>query len=169
MTAQETRLNSSASSGDILSSRRIRATALGIFWNGERIFVAELRDPVKGETFYRPLGGGIEFGERGCDTLVREMREETDLEVINVRYLGTVENIFTYLGEQGHEIVMLYEGEFADPSVYNKEVLECREANDESFIAVWKRLDDFGKGAPPLYPIDLMDLLLNKAEIGGNK
>ena len=73
--------------------------------------------------------------------LCAEMHEETGLEVVNVRYLGAVENIFTYLGEQGHEIVMLYEGEFADLLVYDKVVLECCEANDESFIGVWKRLD----------------------------
>ncbi len=110
MNVQETHLNKSALNGDILSSRRIRATSLGIFWNGDRIFVAECHDPVKGETFYRPLGGGIEFGEYSQDTLVREMREETGMAVEDLFYLGTIEQIFTYNGELGHEIVMLYRG-----------------------------------------------------------
>ncbi len=152
MNAQEIHLNNSALNGNILSAQRIRTTALGVFLHNDRIFVAELHDPIKGEIFYRPLGGGIEFGERGCDALVREMREEAGLQIVNVQYLGAVENIFTYLGEMGHEIVMLYEAEFADQSVYSRDVIECCEANDEPFIGVWKRLDEFGSGAPPLYP-----------------
>ena len=63
---------------------------------------------------------------------------------------------------------MLYEGEFADLLVYDKVVLECCEANDKSFIGVWKRLDDFGNGAPSLYPEGLMNILLNEAEKRGN-
>jgi 8-oxo-dGTP pyrophosphatase MutT (NUDIX family) len=158
LTLSETHLNQSALNGNILASRRIRTTALGIFWNGDRILVAECYDPIKGETFYRPLGGGIEFGESGDDALAREMLEETNLEVENLRYIGTLENIFTYRGDMGHEIVLLYEGEFTDQSVYGKEALECHEETDCPFIAVWKRMDEFGSDAP-LYPDGLMDLL----------
>lgn len=158
MTLSEARLNESALNGDILASRRIRPTALGIFWNGDRILVAECYDPIKGETFYRPLGGGIEFSEPSRDALVREMREETNLEVANLRYMGTLENIFTYIGAMGHEIVILYEGEFTDRSVYDKEALECHEETNCPFTAVWKRLDAFGSDSP-LYPDGLMDLL----------
>jgi 8-oxo-dGTP pyrophosphatase MutT (NUDIX family) len=167
MTLSEAHLNQSALNGNILASRQIRATALGIFWNGNRILVAECYDPIKGETFYRPLGGGIEFGERGIDALIREMGEETNLEVANLRYLGTLENIFTYMGDMGHEIVILYEGEFTDRSVYDKEVLECHEETDCPFMAVWKQLDEFGSNTP-LYPDGLMDLLTGNTTTKAN-
>ena len=163
MNAQETHMTEEALHSGVLAQRRIRTTALGVFLRDNRIFAAELHDPVKGEVFYRPMGGGVEFGERGCDALVREMREESGLEIAGVRYLGTVENIFTYMGEPGHEIIMLYEAEFADPSVYQKDVMECCEADGVPFKAVWKRLDEFMPGAPPLYPDGLLDLLTHIA------
>ena len=76
--------------------KRIRPLALGIFRHDGRLLVFEGHDPVKDETFYRPLGGGIEFGETGAQAMAREMREEIGAEVTNVRYLGLCENIFTY-------------------------------------------------------------------------
>ncbi len=62
MNAHETHMNSSALNGNILSTQRIHTTALGVFLHNDRIFVAECYDPNKGERFYSPLGGGIEFG-----------------------------------------------------------------------------------------------------------
>src|SRR5437868_11521915 len=99
---------------------RIRPIAIGVFRKDDCIFVAEGYDPIKGETFFRPLGGAIEFGERGHEALSRELREEVKIEATNLRYLGALENIFTYNGQTGHEIVLVYEGEFADEAIYKK-------------------------------------------------
>jgi len=44
--------------------KQIRPIAICAFLRNNRILVAEGFDPVKDETFYRPLGGGIEFGNR---------------------------------------------------------------------------------------------------------
>jgi len=41
----------------------IRSIAICVFRHKNHILVAEGYDPVKDEYFYRPLGGGIEFGE----------------------------------------------------------------------------------------------------------
>jgi hypothetical protein len=41
----------------------VRPIAIAIIRRGERIFVAEGTDDVTEETFYRPLGGLVEFGE----------------------------------------------------------------------------------------------------------
>lgn len=156
----EAYMNEAALQGGIHKDHRIRVTALGIFRHNDRIFVAHGYDPVKQADFYRPLGGGIEFGERGEDTITREMREETGLEITNVRYLGLCENIFTYLGEPGHEIVLLYTADFVDPTIYNNDVLNCEEIDGVPFTAVWMPLNDFGKhGVGPLYPAGLMELL----------
>ena len=48
-----------------MKPNRVRTIAICVFKKGGRIFVAEGYDPAKQETFYRPLGGRIEFGERG--------------------------------------------------------------------------------------------------------
>ena len=80
----------------------IRPMALALIWRGQEILVEEGRDEIKRETFFRLLGGGIEFGEKGADALQRELREELGVETDVERYLTTVENVFTYEGEPGH-------------------------------------------------------------------
>jgi ADP-ribose pyrophosphatase YjhB (NUDIX family) len=74
-------------------SNQILPLAICIFQNGDQIFVGEGYDPVKQETFYRPLGGGIEFGELAEETIHRELREEVGAEAVSVQYLFTLENI----------------------------------------------------------------------------
>jgi hypothetical protein len=54
--------------------RRVaKPQALCIFYNAGRILVYEATDSVKNETFYRPLGGMIEFQERGANAAKREL------------------------------------------------------------------------------------------------
>src|SRR5438552_3367142 len=111
---------------------RVRPLAVCVFREGDRILVFEGHDPVKGESFYRPIGGGIEFGEHGAQTIVREVREELGAEVENVRYLGAIENVYTYAGAPGHEVVLVYDGELADRSLYDRADLElCEGEGDE--------------------------------------
>lgn len=143
-----------------MAEYRIRPIVLCIFRKGRRILVHEGYDPVKDQRFYRPLGGGIEFGEQSRDTAVREMQEELDAEICNLRYLGTLENIFSYDGSPGHEIVLLYEADFTDPSLYGQEAPQAVEIDGSPIKTVWLDLDSLsGDGTPPLYPDGLRDLL----------
>ncbi len=140
---------------------QIRPLAICLFRNDDRILVGEGYDPVKRETFYRPLGGGIEFGERAEETVRREVREEIGAEVESVEYLFTLENIFTFNGEAGHEIVMIFDGVLADESFYSEEIIEGREFDgfrQAPLKAVWKRISEFGTPAP-LYPDGLLERL----------
>lgn len=68
-----------------------------------------------GSTTYLP-GGHIEFGETGREALIREMVEETGLEVKTGRFLGVVENSFMQHGKPHAEINLVYEMTLADPS-----------------------------------------------------
>ncbi|MBI5666966.1 MAG: NUDIX hydrolase [Chloroflexi bacterium] len=140
---------------------KIRPLAICVFSREGRILAAEGYDAVKQEVFYRPLGGRIEFGETGAQTVARELDEEIHAAVANLRYLGTLENIFTYNGQPGHEIVLVYDGDLVDPALYQREAIEGREDDDRLlFVARWKALDEFrGEGAPPLYPHGLLALL----------
>lgn len=138
----------------------IRPIAICVFRDEGRILVTEAIDSKKGQVFYRPPGGTIEFGEHSQNTIRREIREEIGAEVANLQYLGTIENIFTYEGQPGHEIVQVYEGRLADPSLYEQETIEGYEVDiNVPFKNVWKGLDEFGPGKPPLYPDGLLDLL----------
>lgn len=141
--------------------RRIRPLALCVFQRENMIFVARGFDSHKGETFYRPIGGRIEFGERASDAVAREVREEIDAEVADITFLGALENIFTYEGKRRHEIVMIFDGRFRDPAM-NQDDVALTGVDDAEVLyeGSWKRLDFFrGDGAPPLYPAGLLNLL----------
>ena len=140
---------------------QIRPLAICVFRNRDRILVAEGYDPIKGETFYRPLGGGIEFGERSQETIRRELMEEigVKLKQDTLKYLGVVENIFTFNGSPGHEIVLIYDGALEDSGLYDQAVILGKEANGEEIRAMWKNLDDFRAGKSILYPDGLFKML----------
>ena len=139
-----------------MNEERIRPIAICVCRDGERILVAEYNE--KGHLYYRPLGGAIEFGERGEEAVRREIREEIASDLIDMRYLGLLENIYSIDGQRAHQIVLVYDGRLSDASLYEKEVIQGDELGDP-FKAVWKRLDEFGPGKPPLYPDGLMALL----------
>ena len=79
-----------------MDEKRIRPISICVCRDGDRILVAEGRDSKKNQVFYRPLGGTIEFGERGEETVCRELMEEIGATLTDVRYLGALENIFIY-------------------------------------------------------------------------
>ncbi len=141
--------------------RRIRPLALCLCRRGDKILVARGYDAVKDQTFYRPIGGGISFGERGAEAVIREVREELGAEVVDVVYLGAFENIFSYEGKAGHEIILVFDGRFTDPALNDDDaLLEGADDDEMLYQASWKSLDFFrAKDAPPLYPAGLLDLL----------
>ncbi|MHC5056548.1 MAG: NUDIX hydrolase [Planctomycetota bacterium] len=148
----------------------IRVIAVCVFRQGNAILVEEGRDPTKGETFYRPLGGEVEFGEPSRDAAAREVREEIGAEVRDARFLGAIESIFTFDGEPGHEIMIVYEADLEDESLYAREVIEGRESQGEPITARWMPLEGFEReGAPPLYPEGLIGLLGSAGAGGGGK
>jgi 8-oxo-dGTP pyrophosphatase MutT (NUDIX family) len=141
-----------------MDHRFIRPIALCVFRRGDDVLVAEGYDRVKEELFYRPLGGGIEFGEHSEAAVVREIREELGAEIEGVTLLGTLENLFTYQGRHQHEIVQVYQGDLGDQSIYESAELTGREDDGSTFRAVWMPLSEFRCGTP-LYPDGLLELL----------
>ena len=139
-----------------MEKEKIRPIAICICRDGDRILVAEYRE--KGRIYYRPLGGMIEFGERGEEAIRREFREEINADLTEVRYLGLLENIYAEGGQRAHQIVLVYDGRLSDASLYKKETIQGDELG-EPFKAVWKRLDEFGPEKPPVYPDGLLELL----------
>ena len=138
----------------------IRPLVICLFHHNGKILVSEEHDPTKGETFYRPLGGGIEFGEHSTEALRREIMEEIGAEVKDLVYLGTLENIFTFDGEPGHEIVQVYDGALTDSGLYEQAVISGYEAEvNLSMKVIWKSLDEFGPGKSILYPDGLLEML----------
>lgn len=138
---------------------RIRPIAICVFRNNGRILAFEGHDPSKGQTYYRPLGGGIEFGESGEAAVRREIMEELHSEIDELVHLGFLENIFVFNGKPGHEIVMVYDGELSKSKLYEQAEMEVTEANGEVVRAMWKSLDEFEEGQSILYPTGLLEML----------
>lgn len=141
-----------------MSRELARPVAVALIRRGDDVLVFDVPDKVKGVVGWRLPGGTIEFGEPGSEAVVREIREELDVEVVDPIYLGTVENIFTYLGVNGHELVRVYTVRFADTALYDRERFECIEANGVRFTCIWKPVVDFRAGAS-LYPDGLLELI----------
>jgi ADP-ribose pyrophosphatase YjhB (NUDIX family) len=93
--------------------------------------------------------------------VAREIREEIGAEVRDVQYVGTLENIFTYLGKPGHEIVQVYDGRLADASLYERRTISGVESDGQAFVASWRSLGSFGPELP-LFPEGLAELLRPK-------
>lgn len=141
--------------------RYARPVALAVIRREAEILVFDVPDEVKAVTGHRPPGGTIEFGERGEEAVVREIREELGAELVDVRSLGTVENIFRYQGREGHEIVLIFEGRLADATLYARDEIAAVLENGSPLRLLWKRLADFGPRAP-LYPDGLLTLLVGE-------
>jgi 8-oxo-dGTP pyrophosphatase MutT (NUDIX family) len=141
---------------------KVRAIAICVFEHDGKLLVGEGHDEIRQQTFGRPLGGTIEFGEYSSQTIVREIHEELGAEITSLRFLGTIENVFNYNGEIGHEIVLVYRGELVDQGLYNCSRIEGIE-NGDPIHAVWMLLADFQSGKIPLYPTGLLELITCQA------
>ena len=139
-----------------MKEEKIRPTAICVCSHQGHILVTEYVE--KGRLYYRPVGGGIDFGERGQETVRREFREELGADLENVRYLGLLENIYTYDGRRFHQLVLVYDGRLSDANLYTLEAIFGDELG-QAFKAVWMRLDEFGPGKAQVYPEGLLALL----------
>ena len=77
-------------------NRKIQCVAHGLVLKKSKILVYEVNDKVKKKSFFRLIGGHVEFGESASDTLIREFKEEIDQEIKIVQKLEVFENIFIY-------------------------------------------------------------------------
>lgn len=137
----------------------IRPVALGVIRRGEELLVSELYDPNEDYRFYRPLGGGIEFGELGHETLKREFDEELGVELTEVEYLETYEDVFTFDGEQEHELWRVYEATIVEEWPYERDRMTGHESNGDEFPVIWKHPAEFTTDTETFYPEELLSLL----------
>lgn len=121
-------------------TKHIRPLAVAIIRQGNSVLAMQCFDKTKNKTFYRLLGGGIEYGEKAEEALCRELKEELGLEITILRKLGVEESLFTFEDNLGHEIVFFFEAEFVDKEAYTKDLffIEDEKKNDK---AIWVELD----------------------------
>ncbi len=139
-----------------MSQNNVRGLAIAIIRRDNEILVVPYYDTKKDEHFYRPLGGGIEFGETSLEALRREFQEEVALELGDHKLLGVIENIYNFDGEPGHEIAFIYEAKFSDNNAYLQEEMTIIDSPTHS--AIW--LDITKADTSKIYPAGLDKYLL---------
>jgi len=149
----------------MLTPNTIRVVSICVFRNNGRILAYEGFDSVKNERFYRPLGGTVHFGERAADAVAREIREELQGEITDIRQLGVLENLFTCDGQEGHEVIFVFDATFVDRSLYSRDVIYGSEperaarGKDPGLRAVWLGAGAQRHNSCPVYPVGLLELL----------
>lgn len=143
-------------------SKTIRPISICIFLSSGRILATEGFDDVTKKKFFRPVGGGIEFGETSQEALIREIKEEFGAEIKSLDMLGIFENIFTYQGQAGHEIVYVYNAEFSDDKFYSMEKITV--LDEKNSYAVWLKIEDLINNKITIYPIGLTELIKNNRD-----
>lgn len=124
-----------------LQAGKIRGLAVALIKRDNQVLVSPGHDQAKGLDFYRLLGGGIEFGETSLEAVKREIKEELNAELKNIKLLEVVENIFSYNGQPGHEFSFIYEAEFLEQKLYEKDSFNIIDGGEE-FSAIWLTVDD---------------------------
>lgn len=136
--------------------KEIRPIALGLAIKNNKLLVSEGFDKVKNETFYRCLGGGIEFLEKSEEALKREFLEEINIDITVKDFLGISENIFTYQGKKAHELILFYSIDISDENY--KEEYKVIDDHGET-IAKWIDIEEFKNKNKILYPEEVFKYL----------
>ncbi|MGO4109396.1 NUDIX domain-containing protein [Paenibacillus sp. YAF4_2] len=111
-----------------------RACSLCIIKRGESILLEQFPEE-EGIITFRPVGGTIEYGEDSKSAVIREVKEEININIIKPKLIGIIEHIFSWYGEISHEYDFIYEASFSQMDDYNKNKFEGIEG-DKKFIAV---------------------------------
>lgn len=136
---------------------RIRAIAVALVYRGADVLVAAVKDDSGSIKGWRPLGGGIEFGETAEDAVVREFLEELGWPIRCVKRLCVLENLFVHEGARGHEVVFAFEAELLEP-MYDSTTFSFIDGGVTNDVA-WRPVREFVHGTERLYPEQLVGYL----------
>ena len=124
-----------------MSKQRIAAYA--VITRGEEILLCRLAPKVASKETWHLPGGGVDFGEHPADAVVREVHEETGLDVT----VGEVAHIASAItGQKGtprHAVRLYYDAVLADPSNATPSV---QEVDGSTIDARWFPLDQVRSG-----------------------
>lgn len=132
--------------------KEIRPVALAVIVKDGKILASKCHDDVEGTTFYRCLGGGIEFLEKSEETLSRELMEEIGAKITIGEFLGISENIFTFNGKTGHELIVLRSASIDDD--YYKDIYYMD--GDKEHIVTWVDVELVKKQEVLFYPVEVL-------------
>lgn len=131
---------------------QIKVKAMCIIRHQDKLLVCRYFDNTKQQYFYRLLGGSMEFGETAEETMRREIKEEINSELEDLRFLQMVENVFTYENQPGHEVIFLFSGTITRTELYEQTDIIITEPT-EDVEGFWVPIENILHGDIPLYPL----------------
>lgn len=132
--------------------------SIGVFVKDGKTLASRGFDEKKGESFCRGIGGSVNFRETSEEAMKREVKEELGCEVESLKLIDVIENIFTFNGEDRHQIVFLYTGDLSNQDLYKKDKIHIVEPYSE-FDAEWVPIEDILDKKVILYPsLDWVDV-----------
>ncbi|MBI1685512.1 NUDIX hydrolase [Caulobacter hibisci] len=123
----------------------VRVVAIGLLRDEGRLLVAEVCNDDGSVKGWRPLGGGVEFGETSEQTLRREFLEETGFAIEVAGPPKVLENLYEHEGHIGHEIMFVYEITTADPRAAERERFVINENSQDVWVE-WVAVERFTAG-----------------------
>lgn len=135
----------------------IRVKVLAWLQSGDSLFVVKMHDSEKGDDYYRPIGGKVEFGETTRAALLREVSEELGTSINIIGEPLILENLFTCNGNRGHEIDYVYPSQFDDPAFNRRRIFALIEADGTHYDAAWIPLRAFTDHELRLVPEALLE------------
>ncbi len=136
----------------------IRAVALGTPLRDGKILASAVPTDDGTTKGWRPLGGGIEFGETAEAAVLREFTEELNATACITERLGVMENLYHHEGDMGHEVVFVFALQLSDPGLAAADSFVMEDNGFRNHTA-WIPLADFRTRTKTLLPDGLLPLL----------
>ena len=93
--------------------------------------------------FWNMIGGRVQFGESSLDAAKRELKEELDIEVDNLKLINVSENFFNWTGKNQQEMLFVYKTKLSDEyKITLKDEFKCLDTDE---IFKWHNKKDIEK------------------------
>lgn len=112
----------------------------GIIVDGDNYLIQHSGD----DPYYALIGGRVELNEDTATSLIREIKEEVDINVSNddLKLIDVVEDFFYLKGRKFHELLFIYR---IDVSKYNLEKVSINTLDKNDSVNTWFSYDEMMK------------------------